>query len=314
MITILTFGESTMSSTSRKRDETGTFRQVMPDGHQVIQAIEESFRKLHQLAEVTIAPEGEQRNLTHHADVMLVGVGGSGERFIVEMKRSPEARPSAGIEILVMKSEGQERAITRTSQRDERFDLDLSVFLPDLDEYEATAVKRMFTKLRAFVAIARQENAEHRITQLLQAIAPHDPLADIQLKVAEATVSLRTEFLEEVPVLTSAEVHANAGFPSGNSSQTVHRWRKGGKIFAVNHGGRDLYPAFQFGQDGRPLPIVAELLRILRMDSERTDWDNALWFAGESGWLDGKAPNDCLQSDPEAVKRAAEQEVLVDEY
>jgi hypothetical protein len=304
-----------MSGTTRQPDETGTFRQITRDGRQLIQAIEESLQKLHQLAEVAVVPQGEQQHLqTNDLDVVLAGVGGLGERFVVEVKRPLEARPSAGIEILVMKAEGQERAITRTSQRDDRFDLDLSVFLPDLDEYEATLFKRVFTKLSSFMAIARQENAEHRITQLLQAIAPHDPLADVQLKVAEATVALRTEFLDEVPVLTSAEVHANAGFPRGNASQTVHRWRKGGKIFAINHGGRDLYPAFQFGQDGRPLPTITELLKILRRDPERTDWDNALWFAGESGWLDGKAPKDCLQSDPQAVKRAAEQEVLVDEY
>jgi hypothetical protein len=135
-----------------------------------------------------------------------------------------------------------------------------------------------------------------------------DPLAAIELKVAESTVALCREFLEDVPVLTSPEVHKNAGCPGSNPSQTVHRWRKAGKIFAISHGGRALYPAFQFGADGKPLPIIAEVLAILNRDSERTDWDNALWFAGDSGWLDGESPKECLQSDPEGVKRAAEQE------
>jgi hypothetical protein len=92
-----------------------------------------------------------------------------------------------------------------------------------------------------------------------------------------------------------------------------HRWRKQGKIFSVSYGGGDLYPAFQFGDDGYPLPIVAELLEILGRDAERTDWDNALWFAGDSGWLDGKTPVELLQSDPDLVKQAAEQEALRDE-
>jgi hypothetical protein len=79
------------------------------------------------------------------------------------------------------------------------------------------------------------------------------------------------------------------------------RWRKQGKLFSINHGGRELYPAFQLGPDGRPLPIVAELLEILARVPDRTEWDNALWFAGESGWLDGKTPLELLQSEPELV-------------
>lgn len=86
-----------------------------------------------------------------------------------------------------------------------------------------------------------------------------------------------------------------------------------GKSVLHRHGGRELYQAFQFGPDGRPLPIVGEFLAILARDKDLTDWDHALWFAGGSGWLDGKAPIELLQSDPEGVKRAAEQEVLRDE-
>ena len=159
------------------------------------------------------------------------------------------------------------RAVTRTERHDDRYDLDLNVSLSGLDEYEVNTVKRLLTEhLRSFIAAARQENSQQRIAQLLRAVAPSDPLADVELKVAEGTADLRREFLDEVPVVTSAQVHARAGFPGGNPSQTVHRWRKQGKLFAVNHGGRDWYPDFQFGVDGRPLPIIEELLAILRRD------------------------------------------------
>jgi hypothetical protein len=227
--------------------------------------------------------------------------------FIVD---SPSRNTSQGVYVLTS-SEG-DHAIARTLD-DERVDLNL--YLHDLDRSEAVTLQRLLgANLRSLLAAARHENAEHRIQQLIQAIAPRDPLADVQFKVAEATLALRKDFLDSVPIVTSAEVHANAGFPGGNASQTVHRWRKQGRIFSISHGGRDLYPTFQFGQDGRPLPIIAEVLKILGRDAERSDWDNALWFAGDSGWLDGKRPIDCLQSDAEGVKRAAEQEVLVDEY
>jgi hypothetical protein len=206
------------------------------------------------------------------------------------------------------------KAVTRTERRDDRYDLDLNVSLAGLDEYEARSVKRLLLQhLRALVATARHENIEERVTQLLRAVAPPDPLAEVELKIAEATVDLRRDFLERVPVLTSAQLHERAGFPGSNPSQTGLRWRKQGKLFSINHGGRELYPAFQLGPDGRPLPIVTELLEILARDPDRTEWDNALWFAGESGWLDGKTPMELLQSEPELVKQAAEQEVLRDE-
>jgi hypothetical protein len=209
---------------------------------------------------------------------------------------------------------GELKAVTRTERRDDQYHLDVNVSLAGLDEYEVSAFKRLFTlHLRSVVAAARQENSEARITQLLRAVAPPDPLADIELKIAEDTADLRREFLERVPVSTSAEVHKGAGLPGNNPSQTVHRWRKQGKIFSINYGGRDLYPSFQFGDDGRPLSIVAELLEILGRDKNRSDWDNALWFAADSGWLDGQTPIDLLQSDPDLVKQAAEQEVLRDE-
>jgi hypothetical protein len=207
------------------------------------------------------------------------------------------------------------KAVTRTARGgDDRFHLDLNFSLEGLDAYEVQNVQRVLTQhLRSLVAAARQENSEARITQLLRAVATPDPLADVELKIAEATVDLRREFLERVPMLTSAQLHERAGFPGSNPSQTGLRWRKQGKLFSINHGGRELYPAFQLGPDGRPLPIVTELLAILARDPDRTEWDNALWFAGESGWLDGKTPMELLQSEPQLVKRAAEQEVLRDE-
>lgn len=190
-----------------------------------------------------------------------------------------------------------------------QFDLDCT--FAGVDAYELAALQRLLsTDLPALVRTARQANASERLTQLLRALAPDDPLAAAQLDVAAQTISARQEFLKHVPVLTSAEVHSRAGFVSDNPSQTALRWRKPGKIFAVTHGGRELYPAFQFDEEGRPRPIIGELLAILRQDEQRDDWDQALWFIGENGWLDGKTPLECLDTDPAAVKKAAQQEVL----
>ena len=58
------------------------------------------------------------------------------------------------------------------------------------------------------------------------------------------------------------------------------------------------------------MPIVAELIAILRQHKARTDWDSALWFAVANGWPDGSCPVGLMLDDPDLVKDAAEQEVL----
>ena len=139
----------------------------------------------------------------------------------------------------------------------------------------------------------------------------HVSLDDVEQAITEATRTLRAEFLEAVPVLTDVEVSARSSEACA-SSEWVHEWRASRRIFSIHHRGQELYPAFQFRGDGLPHPIIAEILAILAQDPERTDWDNALWFASNTGWLDGERPMDCLLSNPSAVRLAAGQEVLRD--
>lgn len=131
-------------------------------------------------------------------------------------------------------------------------------------------------------------------------------LDDVEQVITEATRTLQAEFLQAVPVLTDVEVSARSSEACA-STKWVHEWRASRRIFSIHHRGQELYPAFQFRVDGQPQPIIAEILPILAQDPERTDWDNALWFASETGWLDGERPIDCLFSDPSAVRLAAEQ-------
>jgi hypothetical protein len=136
-------------------------------------------------------------------------------------------------------------------------------------------------------------------------------LDDVEQAITEATLTLRAEFLEAVPVLTSAEVSARSSRTFA-SSESVREWCRSRRIFSVHDRGQELYPAFQFREDGQQHAIVAEVLAILDRDPERSEWDNALWFASDTGWLDGQRPIDCLLPDPSAVRLAAEQEVLRD--
>lgn len=78
------------------------------------------------------------------------------------------------------------------------------------------------------------------------------------------------------------------------------------KIFSVSHRKADYVPSFQFDEDGRPRPAVAKVIQILGKDT--SDWGLALWFTAGNGLLGDKRPVDFLQTAPERVVQAAEQE------
>lgn len=192
--------------------------------------------------------------------------------------------------------------------------VDLALAFSDLTAYQAEVLKRVATVLVDLTSTAREENFEARVRSVMRAFAPEDPEADVLLKLAGDDALARQELLSQVPVLDSKQVAERAGYSLRNASQTAWRWRSAGKIFSINRGGVDYYPAFQFSDDGQPLPIVGKVLEILRSDPKRTDWQNAFWFAGANGWLGGAAPKDLLHSDPDRVLEAAKHAVATQEY
>jgi len=91
-----------------------------------------------------------------------------------------------------------------------------------------------------------------------------------------------------------------------NSAATAHRWRSEQRIFSVSTPTGLGFLAFQFDANGQPKPIIRELLT--RLDEDRTDWATAFWFSAANVHLDGERPVDRMDSDPEAVMAAAEQD------
>ena len=65
------------------------------------------------------------------------------------------------------------------------------------------------------------------------------------------------------------------------------------------------YPGFQLDPEGRPRPVVADVLSHLSQ-LDTTPWQQALWFMAANGWLDGRRPVDLLDDQPGAVVSAAE--------
>lgn len=114
---------------------------------------------------------------------------------------------------------------------------------------------------------------------VVDALMPHREipgpgfLAQVRRNAAE-----RQTFLDTHGALTAEEVADFAGSRAQNRRQTAHRWATQDRtIFAVEHGGRTLYPGFQFDADTRrPVPAVAEALA--RLPRGLTGWALALWW------------------------------------
>lgn len=116
----------------------------------------------------------------------------------------------------------------------------------------------------------------------------------------------RAELAREFGLLTSAEVAELAGSRAKNRAALANRWTKEGRVFAVPHGGRLLWPGFQFDAQGQPRPVVAEILE--SFEDEPSPWAVALWFTSHTGWLDGRRPVDLLETEPGAAVEAARAE------
>jgi hypothetical protein len=141
-------------------------------------------------------------------------------------------------------------------------------------------------------------------------MAHDEVLREFDRQMELETISLREEFLERVPVLKASEVVAKMSSAVHTAQVDILQLRRERRILSIQQGGQELYPAFQFRDDGRLLPIIHELLEIFARYKARSDWDNALWFSAENDWLDGDAPIDLLTTEPRLVKDAAEQAVL----
>ena len=121
---------------------------------------------------------------------------------------------------------------------------------------------------------------------------------------ARRNAILRAEFLRTCELLDAEQVHALYGSSARNRAALAARWRSDRKIFAIEHQGRLLYPAFQFDEVGRPKAVIGKVLEAL---GHRTGpWQTAIWFTTPNSWLDRRRPLDLLEREPDRVIDAAD--------
>ena len=121
---------------------------------------------------------------------------------------------------------------------------------------------------------------------------------------ARRNAEARAALLEEFGALTASEVADLAGSEAKNTSALAGRWRREGRLLAVEHHGTVYYPGFQFDGFGKPRPEIADVLQYLS-SPDVTPWQQALWFTSANGWLGGRRPVDLLDDEGNAVVAAA---------
>ena len=132
-----------------------------------------------------------------------------------------------------------------------------------------------------------------------------------KFKVATAA-QLRDQVLERAKWLTAQEVSENAGYKNANTSGQPNKWKKAGRIFAITVDGKDRCPAYGLGDDGKPLPQMAEVLSIL--SPHRQPLAIASWFASANSWLGSKTPMESIAENSQGVLKAAKMEVASIEH
>jgi hypothetical protein len=163
---------------------------------------------------------------------------------------------------------------------------------------------------RAIEAVVEAANAglEVHAEALVQGLLEPEAPSAAALEEARRQATLRTRLVRDFGAYTGPDLANMAGSGAANRFQVAHRWKKEGRIFGVPYQGDTVYLAFQFGSDGRPLPVVREVLRGL---DGWPPWDVAGWFVFRNRRLEQRRPADLLERDPDAVVAAARAEMPV---
>lgn len=195
--------------------------------------------------------------------------------------------------------------VTRLSTRERRF---LARAHPEITDRAALVSEVNDAELlnMALALVESIKRRSERMERTIEAMLPSEVPSRAEILQARRNAKARETLLQELGALTSTEIAELAGSRAKNRAALATRWRKEGRIFAMTHHGQTYFAAFQFGSDGRPLPVIAEVLQAFGDDAD--GWPTALWFDAANGWLDGARPVDLLNSDPSKVADAARRE------
>jgi len=100
--------------------------------------------------------------------------------------------------------------------------------------------------------------------------------------------AIRTMF-HEGEWLTNEILNQLQPEPPSNRSLPASDWKRRGRIFSVNFGGKEYFPRYQFDALYQPLPVIRDILKAF--GSVADSWKLAAWFHFPNGWIAESGPD-----------------------
>jgi hypothetical protein len=148
----------------------------------------------------------------------------------------------------------------------------------------------------------RLRESAHAVGVALSSVTVYTEPAVARAVQAELNLYARIE--AEFGMLTSTEAGKRMGSRSSAPRNLATTARRNKTLVAVRQGNYLAYPGFQFGPDGKPLPVIARLLAV----ADDSGWSEAglvQWLCAPTTYLDGDRPVDHLATDPDRVLAVA---------
>lgn len=176
---------------------------------------------------------------------------------------------------------------------------------------ERAELERQLTKAAATLIELRRAKRKENMRQLVELFVGDVEPTPVDLMQARLEARAWRQIFESNEWLKAVEVGELAHLGTGNPVATVNRWKKERKVFAIARDGRDYFPRYALGPDFRPLPAMADVLKILPWQSgERL----AAWFESTSSFLGGKRPREVVAGNPAWVAQAAQNAVDAENF
>lgn len=151
-----------------------------------------------------------------------------------------------------------------------------------------------------------------------------DRLAELATGMLEPSVELvedrvhRMKTVQQVFAegdwITGEQINALQADPPANKSHPASDWKRRGRIFSVNYGGKEYFARYQFDALYQPLPIIKDILKAFGAVAD--PWVLAAWFHFPSGWVakpgsvgnESVAPKDALDQRDVVLNAAAQRQ------
>jgi hypothetical protein len=129
----------------------------------------------------------------------------------------------------------------------------------------------------------------------------------------ELAQKLRTQtiIVADAALLSPEQINLCHKTCDADNSPVAGDWKRQGRIFSVNNGGKEFFPAYQFDDALQPRPIIKTILEALGDQIE--GWNVAAWFHFPNGWLSHRdargaavavAPKDALDRPDDVIAAA----------